>query len=104
MFPSYYPRLPHAGEKHQITFASSHWSFTSRICIQSSELRLILNSAPRRIKNLSIENFQAFYYLKTFGRGASHSGNKFSIILGDLVSEVSINREVKVTGGPMRCE
>ena len=51
------------------------------------------------LTNLSIEKFQTFCYLKTFGRGATHRGNKFSTILGDLVGEVTINREVKVTGG-----
>ena len=30
------------------------------------------------------------------------SGNKFSTIPGDLVTEVAIYREVKVRGGPMR--
>ena len=34
--------------------------------------------------------------------GASLSGRKFSTIPGDLVTEVTVNREVKIRGGPMR--
>ena len=40
--------------------------------------------------------------LETFGYGNSLSGDKFSTIPGDLVTEVAINREVNVTGGPIR--
>ena len=34
--------------------------------------------------------------------GASLTGRKFSTIPGDLVTEVTVNREVKIRGGPMR--
>ena len=34
--------------------------------------------------------------------GASLSGRKFSTIPSDLVTEVTVNREVKIRGGPMR--
>ena len=67
-------------EKDQITFASSEWSFTSLICIQSLEL-------------YSIAKFQAFLYLKIFLLSASLSRNKFSTIPGDLVNDKTINRE-----------
>ena len=67
-------------EKDQITFASSEWSFTSLICIQSSELN-------------SIAKFEAFLYLKIFLLSASLSRNKFSTIPGDLVNDKTINRE-----------
>ena len=67
-------------EKDQITFASSEWSFTSPICIQSSELH-------------SIAKFQAFLYLKIFLLSASLSRNKCSTIPGDLVNDKTINRE-----------
>ena len=67
-------------EKDQITFASSEWSFTSLICIQSSELH-------------PIAKLQAFLYLKIFALSASLSRNKFSTIPGDLVNGTTINRE-----------
>ena len=67
-------------EKDQITFASSEWSFTSLICIQSSELH-------------SIAKFEAFLYLKIFLLSASLSRNKFSTIPGDLVNDETINRK-----------
>ena len=54
------------------------------------------------LTNSSMAKPQAFSDLKTFGLVASLSGNKFSTIPGDLVNEVTINREVKVKGGPMR--
>ena len=75
-------------EKDQITFASSQWSFTSLICIQSSEL-------------YSIAKPQAFPDLKILLLGASLSRNKFLTIPGDLINEGTINREVIVRGGPV---
>ena len=36
------------------------------------------------------------------GFGGSISGEPFSTIHGDLITETTINREVKVRGGPMR--
>ena len=75
-------------EKDQITFASSQWSFTSLIYIQSSELH-------------SIAKPQAFPDLKILVLGAGLSRNIFLTIPGDLVNEEAINREVIVRGGPM---
>ena len=40
--------------------------------------------------------------LETPGPGHSLSGNKFLTIPGDLVTEMAINREVKIMGDPMR--
>ena len=78
----------HIRGKDQITFASSQWSFTSLICIQSSELH-------------SIAKPQAFPDLKILVLGPSLSRNKFLTIPGDLVNKEAINREVIVRGGPM---
>ena len=36
------------------------------------------------------------------GFGGSMSGKPFSTIHGDLITEITINREVKVRGGPMQ--
>ena len=74
-------------EKDQITFASSQWSFTSLIWIQSSEL-------------YSIAKLQAFPDLKILVLGASLSRNKFLTIPRDLVNEEPINRELIVRGDP----
>ena len=54
------------------------------------------------LKSLEANNASAYEQLKTYGMGASLSGKKFSTIPGDLVTEVTVNREVKVRGGPMR--
>ena len=93
-FPCYYLRLPHTGGKHQITFASSQWPFTSVICIQTLELRLTLNSTPCKITRFISYKTPSLLIFKN-----SLSGNKFSTIPGDLVTEVAIYREVKVRGG-----
>ena len=73
--------------KDQITFASSQQSFTSLICIQSSELHSI--AKPQEFPDLKILV------------GASLSRNKFLTISEVLVNEETINREVIVRGGPM---
>ena len=54
------------------------------------------------LKSLETNNASAYEQLKTYGMGASLSGKKFSTIPCDLVTEVTVNREVKVRGGPMR--
>ena len=54
------------------------------------------------LQSLQKENPAAYEQLKQYGMGASLSGRKFSTIPGDLVTEVTVNREVKVRGGPMR--
>ena len=64
--PCYYLRLPHTGKKHQITFASSQWSFTSLICIQPSEVRLILNSTPCRVNKSIIYKTPSFLGFRNF--------------------------------------
>ena len=38
----------------------------------------------------------------TNGLVKSISGEPFSTIYGDLITETTLNREVKITGGPMR--
>ena len=73
---------------YHIQVASSQRSFTSLICIRSSEL-------------YSIAKPQAFPDLKILVFGTSLSRNKFLTIPGDLVNEEAINREVIVRGGPM---
>ena len=52
--------------------------------------------------NLSIPKPQTFSYLEAFGLGAGLCENKYSDIPGNLFTEVTINREVKVKGVPMR--
>ena len=53
------------------------------------------------LTNLSITKPHLFSDQETFGLGASPSGNEFSTIAEDLVTEVpSIERS---RGGPMRC-
>ena len=54
------------------------------------------------LTNLSITKPQAFSNVEIISLGASLSAKIFSTVPGDLVTEVIINREVKVTGGPLR--
>ena len=54
------------------------------------------------LTSLSITKPQSFSDLETFGLGASRSENKILTIPKKLVTEVTINREVKVRDGPMR--
>ena len=56
------------------------------------------------LTNLSSKNPSAYKDLQTYDIGASLSGKRFSTIPGDLVTEVTINREVKIRGWPMRGE
>ena len=65
-FPCYYLRLPHTGKKHQNTFASSQWPFTSLICIQPSELRSILNSTSCRVNKSIIYKTPSFFGFRSF--------------------------------------
>ena len=74
-----------------LLFAFNHLNYTQYLTQHHVELT-----------NLSIAKLQTFSDLETFGLGASLSGNKFPTISGDLVKEVTITREVKVIGGPMR--
>ena len=96
MLPRYYPKLPRTGKKHQITFASSQWSFTFLNCIQSSDQHHV------ELTNLSITKSSAFSDTEIIGFGDRYSGHKCLTMPGDLGTKVTIKREVKVTGGPMR--
>ena len=51
-----------------------------------------------------MKNLSAYKNLQTCGIGASLSSQKFCTIPGDLVLKVTINREMKVRGGPVRRE
>ena len=74
-----------------LSFAFSHQNYVR-----------YLNQHHVELTNLSFTKPQAFPDLEIFGPGDSLSGNKFSTIPGDLVTEVAIYREVKAIGGPMR--
>ena len=52
--------------------------------------------------NLSTSKPKAFSDLETFGLIASSNGNKVSTIPEDLVTEIAINKEVKVKGGLLK--
>ena len=78
-FPCYYLRLPHTGKKHQNTFASSQWPFTSLICIQPSELRSILNSTSCRVNKSIIYKTPSFFGFRSFG---------WKIVTSRLVAQV----------------
>ena len=54
------------------------------------------------LTNPSSKNPSAYKDLQTYGIGVSSDGKKFSTIPGDLVTQFTINKEVKVRGGPMR--
>ena len=74
-----------------LSFAFSHQNYVR-----------YLNQHHVELTNLSFTKPQAFSDLEIFGPGDSLSGNKFSTIPRDLVTEVAIYREVKVRDGPMR--
>ena len=50
------------------------------------------------LTNVSSKNPYAYKDLQTYDIGASLSGKRFSTIPGDLVTEVTINRELKIRG------
>ena len=66
----------------RVLFAFSHQNYTR-----------YLNQYHVELTNLSITKPQAFSGLETFDLGASLSGNKFSTIPGDLVTEVTIKSQ-----------
>ena len=68
-----------------LLFAFNHQNFSRYLTTDHVEL-----------KNLPSKNPSTYKGLQTYGIGATIS------IPGDLVTEVTINREVKVRGGPMR--
>ena len=53
------------------------------------------------LSNMKTENPDAFDDLAKYGPGVSLSGEAFSSIPGDLVTEIGPNRESKIRGGPM---
>ena len=72
------------------------------ICSKSSEPHPTLNAAPCSSNRFINKKTETYSDLETFGVGSSLSRNKFSTIPGHLFTEVTINREVKVRGDPMR--
>lgn len=54
------------------------------------------------LTNLPKSNPAAWEELKKNGFGGSITGGSFSTVHGDFITEVTINREVKVRGGPMQ--
>ena len=54
------------------------------------------------LANLHQTNPAAWKELKENGFGGSFTGAPFSTVYGDFISEVTVNREVKVRGGPMK--
>ena len=53
----------------------------------------------QRVKH---RHFSVYEQLKTYGMGVILSGRKIWTNPGDLVTEVTVNQEVKIRGGPMR--
>lgn len=54
------------------------------------------------LTNLHKTNPAAWTELKENGFGGSLTGGSFSTVHGDFITEVTVNREVKVRGGPMQ--
>ena len=102
-FACYYLRLPHTGKKNIRLHLQAHSDLLPLLFAFSHQSYLqFLTQDHIQLTDLSFTKPQAFSDLKIFGPGDSLSGNKFSTIPGDLVTEVAIYREVKVRGGPMR--
>ena len=55
-----------------------------------------------KLQDIKMNNKEAWDDLSQNGFGGSLSGEPFSTIHGDLITETTINREVKVRGGPMQ--
>ena len=53
------------------------------------------------LEQLKLMNPSAWRELQDNGFGGSLSGEPFSTVHGDYITETTINREVKVRGGPM---
>ena len=103
IFPRYYPRLPHTGKKKNRLHLQANSDFLPLlICSKSSEPHPTLNAAPCSSNRFINKKTETYSGLETFGVGSSLSRNKFSTIPGHLFTEVTINREVKVRGDPMR--
>eukprot|EP00794_Sanderia_malayensis_P005788 gene5788-6486_t len=61
-----------------------------------------LSAQHVNLQSIKINNPAAWEDLELNGFGGSLTGKPFSTIHGDLIAEVTINREVKVRGGPMQ--
>ena len=72
-------------------FASNHINYARYLTIQHDNF-----------EKIQIEKPTAWEHLLNVGFGGSITGQSFSTIHGDLITETTINREVKVRGGPMR--
>ena len=74
-----------------LLFAFNHSNYSRYLTYHHIELHGLKETYPT-----------AYNQLETYGMGASLTGRKFSTIPGDLVTEATVNREVKIRGGPMR--
>ena len=74
-----------------LLFAFTHQCYSGYLTTHHVELTNLPSKSPSVYKDFQI-----------YGIGASLSGIKFFTMPGDLGTEVTINREVKVPGGPMR--
>ena len=72
-------------------FAFDHMNYARYLTIQQVDFQ-----------KMEILNGNAWEDLKSNGFGGSLTGDKFSTVHGDLITETTINREVKVRGGPMQ--
>lgn len=72
-------------------FAFGHVNYARYLTFQHANLQ-----------NLKMNHQDAWNDLVENGFGGSLSGKPFSTIHGDLITETTINREVKVRGGPMQ--
>ena len=72
-------------------FAFNHVNYARYLTVQHTNF-----------EQMEIKNKNAWEDLVTNGFGGSISGKNFSTIHGDLITETTINREVKVRGGAMR--
>ena len=54
------------------------------------------------LQALKHNNSSAYEQLKTYRMGVSLTGRKFTTLPEDVVTGVTVKREVKIRGGPMR--
>ena len=57
---------------------------------------------PLEFQTLKHNNSSTYEQSKTYKMGISWTRRKISSISGDLVTEVTVNRDVKICGGPKR--
>ena len=74
-----------------LLFPFKHQNYSRYLTTQHAELT-----------NLPLKNPSVYKDFQTYCIGASLSGKQFSTIPGDLVTEVTITRDVKVRGGTMK--